>query len=150
MNCQNCGVSHANFHYKANINGQLSEWNLCTKCASALQNSAFAGRTMGLGTFSNMFPESLFGKFALGEPFLENRRSAMRPEASAYFPSAPQVVPEPGETKIPLEADDALKARRQLNQLRAELKSAVEAQDFESAAALRDEIFHLEQAQQKN
>ena len=136
MTCQHCNAHATTFHYTGNINGQIIEQHLCANCAAILQNTAFAERTANLGAFSELFSDSFFG----------NRRNAMRTERSAFAPIAPPVVPEPGEAKIPLIADADLKARRALNQLRAELESAVEAENFERAAELRDEIYRLEQA----
>jgi len=47
---------------------------------------------------------------------------------------------------IPTEADATLKQRRALNALRQEMQAAVEGEDFERAAELRDEIDRLEQS----
>jgi len=129
MNCQHCGVQAANFHYQANINGQTTEFSLCQDCAEALQGSVFAGQRANASVF--------FG----------NRRSGMRPEGFTQRSFAPPVVPEPSEAKIPLEADETLKQRRHVNACRAEMQSAIEAENFERAAELRDELHRLEQSE---
>jgi len=128
MNCQQCGVNNATFHYQANINGQITQLNLCEACAHELQGAVFAGGALRLGGLSGTR--------------LDDRHRAGR----QALPTMPQVVPEPSEAKIPLEADAALKQRRMLGALRAELSSEVEAENFERAAELRDEIHRLEQA----
>ena len=33
MKCQKCGTNEANFHYTSNINGSVTEANLCSECA---------------------------------------------------------------------------------------------------------------------
>jgi len=128
MNCQQCGVNSANFHYQANINGQIIQLNLCEACAHELQGAVFAGGALRLGGLSG----TLFGE----------RHRAGR----SILPTADQIVPEPSEAKIPLEADATLKQRRVLGALRAELSSEIEMENFERAAELRDEIHRLEQA----
>ena len=66
-----------------------------------------------------------------------------------YFVHAPAgagpLAPDRG-IDIPAEADDILKERRARNALRQELQTAVEREDFERAAELRDEIDRRENA----
>ena len=66
-----------------------------------------------------------------------------------YFVHAPAgagpLAPDRG-MGIPTEADATLKQRRALNALRQEMQAAVEGEDFERAAELRDEIDRLEQS----
>ena len=69
---------------------------------------------------------------------------AMRPGEYVHTPA---VVPEPRESRIPLEADLGFRKRRHLGQLQAELQSAIAAEQFERAADLRDEIHQLERAE---
>jgi len=137
----------AQFHYQANINGQMTELHLCQDCASALQGAAFAGQTAKLGAFSDLFSDDLFSKSLLGEAFRGNRRGMVRPGDSAARTFVPPTVPEPAETKIPLEADEVLKQRRHLNACRAEMQSAIETENYERAAELRDELYRLEQSE---
>ena len=48
--------------------------------------------------------------------------------------------------KVPVKARAQLKTKKQLEQLKGELAKLVEAQEFEEAAVVRDEIKALEQA----
>jgi len=147
MNCQKCGVQNASFHYQVNINGQMHEIDLCTTCAAELQGAVRSGGNERFGGFSDLFSGGLFGGSLLEQVFLGNRPGVNQMRDSAFVQPAPRVVPEPSEAKIPLEADVSLKQRRQLNALRAELGAVIEAENFERAAELRDEIHRLEEAQ---
>ena len=55
-------------------------------------------------------------------------------------------APTPERVRVPLEADDTLKQRRELNVLRQQMQAAIEAEEFERAAELRDEIDRKESA----
>jgi len=145
MNCQQCGVQNANFHYQVNINGQMHEIDLCADCAAELQGAVRSGGAARFGGFSDLFSGGLFGGSLMEEAFLGNRPGMSRTRELPLSHTAPRVVPEPSEAKIPLEADVALKERRHLNALRAELGAVIEAENFERAAELRDEIHRLEQ-----
>jgi len=143
MNCQQCGVHNASFHYQANINGARVELNLCAACAHELQAAVHSGRAIRFGGIS----DESFGDSLLEQALFRTRRGVNNTSRdSGFMPPASPVVPEPSEAKIPLEADVSLKRRRQLNAHKAELGAAIEAQNFERAAELRDEIHRLEQA----
>ena len=45
---------------------------------------------------------------------------------------------------FPPDAGDEIKRLRRLGELREKLKDAVQAEDYETAAILRDEIYHME------
>ena len=147
MNCQQCGIRDAGFHYQANINGARIELNLCVACAHELQGAVRSGGAARLGGFADLFSGESFGGSLLEQALFGDRRGVSQPNRSGFMPPTPQVVPEPSEAKIPLEADVSLKQRRQLNALKAELAAVIEAQNFERAAELRDEIHRLEQGQ---
>lgn len=52
--------------------------------------------------------------------------------------------PEEARAPVPFEADDTLKQRRELNALRQEMQTAIDTENFERAAELRDEIYRRE------
>jgi len=139
MNCQHCGAANASYHYRSNINGTVTEQHLCAACVQSMESP--------MGALADFFGENLFGN-GLG-----GRRQ--RPQGVFFVPFAPEVpgliqpsVPtpelEPNELAIPAEADDGLKHRRQVNQLRQEMETAIAAENFERAAELRDEIRRLD------
>ena len=137
MKCQHCGVYEATFHYRSNINGQIAEQHLCVACAQSTEGGLFAG--VATNPMELFFGGGMFGG-RMGSLPQAQTRPAFAPTPA---PQAPAM--EPGEGSIPAEADDALRQRRQLNQMRQEMQSAVEADQFERATELRDEIHRLEQ-----
>ena len=144
MKCQHCLLREANFHSRSNINGQITERHLCAECAGALEGGFFAGALTG--PMEALFQASplrspLFGGGLMGAhtPFAPLRRG---PEL--LLERIPLETPGPQRALVPTEADESLKQRRALNVLRQEMERAVEAEDFERAAQLRDEISRLE------
>jgi len=134
MKCQHCLVQEANFHYKSNINGEITEQHLCADCAQTKEGHFFASALAGQ-------MESFFG----GDMLLRGRQS-FAPQLAVRQVYAPRrQEPKLREATIPYEVDDVLKQRRQLNVLRQEMQAAIETENFERATELRDEIGRLEQ-----
>ena len=130
MKCEHCGKNEATFYYRTNINGVVKEVHLCQDCAAELGyaeclRSSF--RPMHL--FSDSF-EPFFG--ALGSHLLTE------------FPSpVGEPVPEQPKPLVDEIQQAKLRAQRQRNALEAQLQSAIEAEDYETAAKLRDELKKL-------
>jgi len=86
--------------------------------------------------------EALFGGGLFGaQPFF----APVRPRSERSPSHIPAQNPGPQKDGVPPEAADALKQRRARNALRQELQRAVETENFERAAELRDEIHRMEQ-----
>jgi len=147
MKCQNCGNNNAVFHYKANINGQTIEQHLCGECAekAGLTEENFFGGDMFQSMFSDLF------------------REFFAPSKNSYFPevgrlimpvmAVPRIefvvkkdeVDTSSATENPVtQKDEGMSRRREANILRTQLGSAIEAEEFEKAAELRDKIRELE------
>lgn len=130
MKCEHCGKNEATFHFKSNINGTVKEVHLCESCAAELgytEHLRSAFRPMRL--FSDPF-EPLFG--SLGTHLLTE------------FPSpVEEKVPEAPKPLVDGIEQSKLREQRQRNALQAQLKAAVEAEDYETAAKLRDELKKL-------
>ena len=130
MKCEHCGKNEATFYYKSNINGVVKEVHLCADCAAELgytQQLRGAFRPMHL--FSDPF-EPLFG--ALGSHLLTE------------FPSpVEEKIPEQPKPLVDEIEQSKLRTQRERNALQAQLQSAIEAEDYETAAKLRDELKKL-------
>lgn len=154
MKCNKCGNNNATFHYRANINGQTSETHLCAECA---QQAGFnEERLFGGGMFGN----SMFGGGMFDSMFSDAYRSFLAPAGRGFFsdfdrfmmpvvaiPRLEMIVrsdEEAQKEKVTATPDAELSKRRELNALREQLKSAVEAEEFEKAAELRDKIREFE------
>ena len=129
MKCQHCGKNEATFYYRSTVNGRTTEQRLCQHCAREL---GYAEVLRPRGLFDDPFfsrPFSLFGGFG----------SRMLTE----FPS-PAAVEEPAEKDEGKLLDEeqrkalALQVRR--NALENRLKTAIETENYEEAARVRDEL----------
>jgi Uncharacterized protein with conserved CXXC pairs len=169
MKCQNCGKNEANFHYRADINGQVTEQHLCQECAAKAEGSVFASTQNGLSSFQNDM-QSLFAPGSMFSPmfgmsnrnnswdnmargFLSNYWGIPQMLTGPYGSQTYQPLQQPGESassdkekSVPSDAGDKFKRRRELNSLRCEMRAAVKSEDFERAAELRDRIHRLESA----
>lgn len=159
MKCQNCGKYEANFHYKSNVNGQITEQHLCQECAANMEGSVFskAQREMDDGRNvqqSFFFPQSMIGGYSLWDnmarSFFGDLWSApqiVMISPGAYHPgevAAPNAPASARGKDIPVDAGDKFKKRREINTLRSEMRTAVKDENFERAAELRDQIYALE------
>ena len=130
MKCEHCGNREATFYCKSNINGVVKEVHLCENCAAELGYTRhLQGAFRPMHLFSDPF-EPFFG--TLGTHLLTEFPAPMEEKA----PEQPKpLVDGIEQTK--------LREQRQRNALQAQLKSAVEAEDYETAARLRDELKRL-------
>lgn len=159
MLCQNCGKYEATTHVKRIVNGETAEAHLCSDCAAVL------GYTDVFGGFTNTFSDllgSFFGEPAVsalssrtvrcekcGNTFNDIVNSGKLGCADCYRTFYDKLLPSiqriHGKTRhegktpkaVKVEADSP---QNKIIRLEKELKDAVERQDFEKAAQLRDEI----------
>lgn len=166
MLCERCGKNQATVHYTEIINGQKKELNLCKSCASELQPQGFSfmpqlnfhnflgglmGHSFGVGDFTKTSPrvnkcevcglsESQFAQRGLlgcgncYNTFGNTLESLVRRIHGTSYHNG----------KVPERTSDKIKLNRKIESLRAQLKQAVEAEEFERAAQLRDSIRELE------
>ena len=145
MKCQKCGKSEVDFHYSANINGCVTEEHLCSECAAS------SGYDMG-----RMFsPENLFNGFF---PIFGGQSDYLPMVFPAGFGvpvrfAIPLIEANPcaahsigactGQTAEDQDVavDDEMRARRELTM---QMRKAVENEDFEKAAELRDKLKGME------
>ena len=149
MKCEKCGNT-ATYHYVSRVNGKKTEMHLCSECASKLEEkeNVFAGaeRMMNrmmkaplFGAFDSFFADPFrlpsFGSF-FADPFAEWER----------FLPGEAAEPETREEKKQENAgtDPELSRQREINMLREQMKKAVEKEEFEKAAELRDKLRAME------
>lgn len=156
MKCDKCG-NEASFFYSSNVNGRRTERHLCADCARAegFGNALDYDPMGGMRTMFDSFFEDFGGFFGGGRSLLPGFDLFGGPMRSMMTRSAPRVnviVGAPEQTRtaesvggvIP-EADAAdVRARRERAALRHQLDEAVAAEDFERAAALRDQLRALD------
>ena len=120
MKCQKCGKNEVNFHYSSNINGCITETRLCSFCAA---EEGYDVRQMFdmESVFNGMFP-------VLGG-------------IGGFIPTILPVT----RTETNVKVDDEMRERRELN---VQMRAAVENEDYEKAAGLRDKIRELERREE--
>lgn len=178
MLCQNCQKNEATTHIKRVINGEATESHLCEDCARELGfDGFFDDFSFGIpNIFSSFFKDSAFAlagaKSELcekcGSSFDDIIRSGMVGCADCYsrfydrlLPSIQRIHGRTGHVgKTPIEytkVEDVpakeekkeLSAEDKIKNLEAQMQRAVEEQNFEQAAALRDEIKKLKGEEEK-
>ncbi len=164
MMCQNCGSRTATTHIKQLINGELKERHLCAECAAKLgYGNIFAGYGLNLGNFIGSFlgeqqpvssaamPQTVRCK-CCGSTFSDIVSSGKVGCAECYQTFRDRLMPSiqriHGNTKhagkVPRAASKRARLSEQIEQARKDLTQAIEKQEFERAAELRDRIRDLE------
>lgn len=163
MKCQKCSEHEATTHVKRIINGKAEEYYLCQECATQMgYGNIFAGIPFPLESFlgnylvdgsaKNRRPENEKRCPLCGSSFQDIASSGKVGCAQCYtefyknlLPSLQRIHGKTGHVgKIPASEGPKALQRKQLDDLKKKMAVAVEAQDFETAAALRDEIKALE------
>lgn len=162
MLCDDCRQRPASVHVAQSINGQNTEVHLCQECAgrrgevsiwthpnllmnffTQLANPPSAPQAVappathcpacGLG-YQQFLNTSLLGCSECYAAFRDQLDHLMR-----QFQAGPR-----HQGKIPLRRGGTTRIRRKVQQLRMELAKAVELEQYEQAAVLRDELRKLE------
>lgn len=153
MKCEKCGNNEAVFHYQSIINGEREAYHLCADCAKTegfgdmmdfrhhamSMVDSFMRQPVGslIQSFWNepfgMLSDTLFGTNFW--PSLEAPKTEQKNTAT--------VTPEP-QKEIPNDAGAEFRKKRELFELKHQLREAVHKEEFETAAELRDKIHELE------
>lgn len=164
MLCDQCGQKPATTHVKTNINGVTHAYHLCEECAAKMGYHTAAGLGGGFGLndlFGSFFGESLAAHPraaqtvrcpGCGASFDDIARSGRVGCAKCYETFLDQLLPSlqrmHGKSrhagKAPSGATAEAKRESRLESLKRQLAAAVDAQEYEKAAGLRDEIRQLE------
>ena len=163
MKCENCNNREANFFYSADINGEKTQRCLCAGCAREEGYGGVLDFDLRPAGMLDSFFDDFFGDFfapqhallsgfdGFGGPF----RRMMAPRLTmprvnivvGNTNSAAVGVGEESETKIPADAGEDVRRRREIDALRQQLDEAVKAEDFEKAISLRDQIKGMEKTE---
>lgn len=154
MICERCHQKQASVHLQQIINGEKTERNFCKECAAQIEmpislDQFFQGF---LGSFASSpraaevtCPECGFSY----KRFKDSGRlgcnvcyPAFRKELTSLLKHLHGSSEHQG--KFPKKAGAELMSKRRIETLRQQLSKAVESEEYEEAAHLRDEIKHLE------
>lgn len=175
MICQVCGKKTATTHVKSVSNGKLTELHLCEDCAAQhgytniFSDFGFAPGSLLGGLFGFGEPQKQ-SRVGAGEKPLRCKKCGMSFSEIAktgnvgcsecYNTFRTELIPiirrihgssaHKGKTPVSsalkiADANTNIVAVSPLDEKRAQLKKAIEAQEFEKAAELRDEIKEMEQ-----
>lgn len=150
MKCQNCGNEEVNFHYTSNINGTVTEKHLCAECANKLglmNESAFGPESfeeMFNGLFRARPARRMYGGYGMMLPTFVIHPIGFVVPPQAIDRGAPAPAGAAAPAGVTPEVDEEMKKRRELNILREQMRTAAEAEDFEKAAEIRDQIKKIE------
>lgn len=161
MLCEKCGKREATTYYSENINGKKREMHLCSECA----------KDEGIGNFNFGFTfPSLFSDFFGDEryaPLAEEKKCPTCNMTLSEFSRTGRVgcpdcytafEDEFRPMLLKMQKGDRHKGSRPgsepekkhtVDSLKAELKEAIEKEDFERAAVLRDKIKEEENKNEK-
>jgi protein arginine kinase activator len=164
MKCQNC-EAEATIYFKEVVDGQLREIHLCENCAAEkgfhlmIEQNKLSIANQFIWMAENLYPESAakVGQVqcpTCGLRYSQFARSGRLGCADCYTAFSVQMrqilrrvhgaIRHKG--KGPGQSEDAVQHRRQLETMREELNRAIEREEFETAARLRDQIREMEAA----
>ncbi len=168
--CQKCQKKPAVFHYEQNINGKKTECALCADCASewkhshhtdeekmffAMEETPFFGINSLFGSLFSPLVAEYKGKNCplCGSTFEDLRRTGKAGCASCYETFETELRPtlrsihgtQSHTGRTPASLETATKRKKQIEDLKRKMTIAIETQDFEEAARLRDAIKDLEE-----
>lgn len=151
MKCDKCGNNEAVFFYSSDINGEKSRACLCADCA---REAGLTDADMGIGSFGELFGGMLGDFFAPERALLRSFGSFGAPMRGIMAPSAVEsaaerffgvIAPrEETESRVPADAGEDIRRRRELGALREQLNAAVQAEDYEKAIEFRDKLRSME------
>ncbi|MBQ9493592.1 MAG: UvrB/UvrC motif-containing protein [Oscillibacter sp.] len=158
MKCEHCGKNEVTFVYRSNINGKVEEKHLCADCAEKLgytKRVAAQSRSLMQNFFSNDF-------FGFGNGFFDTPMSSLMGRMldnpfDDFFSDMPALTAGPAREREEAKKPDTGLVEesernrydqwRRLNALKLEMNRAVQEENFERAAELRDEIRRMEQSE---
>lgn len=156
MLCQNCGEREARINITQIVNNQKTEMHLCHQCAQqGGHDTVFALHKMLAGMMD--WPDSTAAKgkscpsCGLTEQELrQNGRFGCEECYKTWSPLVNTILGRvQGRTthtgKVPHSAGERVKRKRELTDLKAKLAEAVQLEQFEDAAKIRDRIRTLQE-----
>jgi len=152
MKCQKCGVRDVNFHYTSNINGNMTEdVHLCMQCAAQagynVNQMLGSKQTFDFGNLpmpDQMFNRSLsptIGSIIAMFPYMMQQNIGLPENRNVCASGCGLGETASTSTKQNVEIDDEMRERREL---KMQMNIAIESENFEKAAELRDRLKELE------
>jgi protein arginine kinase activator len=157
MLCEQCKQNQATIHYTHVLNGEKTEMNLCAACAQ--QHGAIHWQDVSsllAGLLDNDAPPAPSSSTQqcsrCGLAYEQFRRTGMLGCAQCYQDFRKLLGPVlqrihgrlQHEGHVPATAGEGVLRKRQIEALRRDLQGAIDSEEFERAAALRDQLRDLQ------
>ncbi|MBQ8807805.1 MAG: UvrB/UvrC motif-containing protein [Clostridia bacterium] len=151
MLCEKCGKRNASVMYTQIINGKKSSLNLCSQCAQGESLFDNFGSLLSFGTKTEqsltqcpvcgmtLSEFSRKGRMGCGSCYETFRRQAKVMLKKIHGTSVHNTAGEKPVQKQPVE-EAPKKEKSELDLLKEQLQSAIESENYEEAAVLRDKI----------
>ncbi len=155
MLCERCNKNPATMHYTQVINGKVAEYHLCEKCA---REEKIAADFSDFDIFNMFAPKKVKSEGALICPSCKTTLSEFKKTGIAgcskcyevFSPVIEPILIQTQGTKTHIKAVDGKKEetlKEKIARLEAALKKAIESEEYEKAAAIRDEIKELKEGE---
>jgi protein arginine kinase activator len=159
MTCEVCQTENATVHLTQIISGKMQKIDLCEKCAKEKgvadpAGFSLADMLLGLGAAdeikSNGTEELVCPQCGFTQPDFKKTGRLGCPQCYVTFSEGLGVILKDmhkgivHKGKIPTRAIRAQEYQNRLKTLHASLQTAVQSENYEQAASLRDQITHLE------
>ncbi|MGD9568970.1 MAG: UvrB/UvrC motif-containing protein [Sedimentibacter sp.] len=159
MLCNECGKNEAKVHVTQIINGKKTESHLCEECAKKNQsffNSNFSMENLFSSMLNNAFNSTAYapikGCSKCGMTYEEFRTAGKFGCSDCIDTFKPRLMPvvkniqgyDAHAGKIPKRAGGSYKIQKDIEKLKAQLKLAIENEEYEKAAQYRDQIREME------
>lgn len=144
MLCEKCGKRNATVTYTQIINGQKSSINICSQCAAGESIFDNFGSLLSFGTREKTAADVVCPccKMSLAE-FTRKGRMGCGKCYEVFRPYAKNMLQKIHGTSKHITKQAPIKEEKSISELdilREKLKDAINAENFEEAAVLRDEI----------
>ncbi|RKD22767.1 hypothetical protein BEP19_10995 [Ammoniphilus oxalaticus] len=169
MICQECGQKPATLHFTKIVNGEKTEFRLCESCAGE-KGDMFAGASPNFSihhllsgllkfdaapsvTGSDPPPAETVARCeTCGLTYAQFSKSGRFGCVDCYQQFAQRLGPifrrihgnMQHSGKVPRRAGGVIRIRKEINDLKRQLQQSIESEEFEQAAAIRDQIKDLE------
>lgn len=151
MICRDCNSQPATVHLTRIVNGQKMELHLCIACANRRQIQVFPLPPIpAMPPSGNELRKCDSCGYTWGEFLASGFLGCTKCYESFQDLLTGVIAKNQGNVrhqgKVPQNADGALKVRRSIGALRNELEKAIQQENFEKAARIRDHIHTLEKS----
>jgi protein arginine kinase activator len=159
MLCNECGKNEAKVHVTHIFNGKKTESHLCEECAKKNQtflNSNFSMENLFSAMLNNAFNTTTYmpskGCTKCGMTFDEFKNTGKFGCSDCIDTFKQRLLPvvkniqgyDTHTGKIPKRAGGSYKIQKDIEKLKAQLKNAIDSEEYERAAQLRDKIREME------